>query len=121
MRVTTFNRRAAEVSSSETAQGPIFGNREGFSILTDKFELPEESLSLEPQTKRALTICNLFTNHRMAVSEIAQLLEDDVGQVVKSLVQRKIVRDRRGKPSHWPSDVERRKYSHLTQSPRESR
>jgi hypothetical protein len=109
MRVNLFKEREAESSSSETAQGPIFGNREGFSILADKFELPEESLFLEPKTKRALTICNLFINHRLPVPQIAQLLEECVAEVVRVLVQHKIVRERREKPVTWPSDVERRR------------
>ena len=106
-----FNKRTPEAAPKEAAEGPMFGNREGFSILVHKFELPEESLSLDPKPKRAITICNLFINHRMAVSEIAQLLGADVDQVVKILVQKKIVGERRGKPSYWPSDVERRKHT----------
>src|SRR5262245_60009802 len=91
------------------AQDISFGAREGFSILTHQFELPAETHSLDPKRKRALTICNLFINHQLGVSQIAQLLEDDPDRVVQALLQNKIVQDRRVKPSARPSNVERRK------------
>jgi hypothetical protein len=106
-----FSKRASESSSSETTQGPIFGDREGFSILASQFELPTDSASLDRESKRALTICNLFINHQLGVSQIAQLLEDDLSKVIQALVQKKIIRDRRKKPSMRPSDVERRKHN----------
>lgn len=108
MRVNLFNKRPSEVLSSGASHTTSYGDREGFSILNAQFELPEDSLFLDPQSKRTLTICNLFINHQLAVSQIAQLLEEDLGQVVRVLLQRNVVRDRRGKPSTWPSDVERR-------------
>ena len=96
-------------SSAEGHQRKSYGNREGFSILVPQFELPTDSVSLDRNTKRALTICNLFINHRLPVSQIAPLLEESVAEVVRVLVQHKIVRERREKPSTWPSDIERRR------------
>jgi hypothetical protein len=113
MGINPFYKRPSEVSSSTTApadpEAPTSGDREGFSILNPKFELPPDSIFLDPKRKRALTICNLFINHELAIYQIAELLEEDLGQVVQTLVQRKIVRDRRVKASTWPPDVERRK------------
>ena len=96
-------------NGSGNAEPVVHGNREGFCILQSQFELPTDSVSLDRQSKRALTICNLFVNHQLPVSQIAHLLEEDLGQVVQILVQKKIVRDRRGSSSLWPSDIERRK------------
>src|SRR5262245_40656771 len=85
------------------------GDREGFFILQGHFELPANSAFLDPRSKRALTICNLFVNHLLPVSQIAQLLEEDLSQVVQALVQAKIVRDRRTTTLTLPLEVERRK------------
>ena len=109
MRVNLFSsKRPLGVSAAETPQCMTYGDREGFSILVPQFELPTDSVSLDRNTKRALTICNLFINHRLPVSQIAQLLEESVAEVVRVLVQHKIAGERREKPSTWPSDVERR-------------
>ena len=75
---------------------------EGFSILVPQFELPTDSVSLDRNTKRALTFAT-FDLPPSPVSEIAQLLEEGVAEVVRVLVQHKIVLERRGKPSTWPS------------------
>ena len=91
-----------------SAEHETYGNREGFNILVRRFDLPTDSVSLDRSTKRALTICNLFINHGLPVSQIAQLLEECVAEVVRVLVQHKIAGERRGRPSTWPSDVERR-------------
>ena len=109
MRVNPFFKRPTERSAPASPQGATYVDRDGFSVLTAHFELPTDSMYLALESKRALTICNLFINHHLSVSEIAQLLEHDLAQVVQVLVQKKIVRDRRGKPSIWPDDVERRR------------
>ena len=110
MRVNLFSsKRPLGVSAAETPPCMTYGDREGFSILVPQFELPTDSVSLDRNTKRALTICNLFINHRLPVSQIAQLLEESVAEVVRVLIQHKIAGERRGKPSTWPSDVERRR------------
>ena len=110
MNMNLFRSRVPQASRAENAQGMSFVEREGLSILTTQFDLPEDSIFLDMDSKRALTICNLFINHHLAVSRIAQLLEHDRGQVVQVLIQKKIVLDRRVKPSAWSSDVERRKH-----------
>ena len=111
MRINPFFKRpqAEAPRAPVTPEGMTYGDREGFSILVADFDLPTNSMYLDVESKRALTICNLFINHHLSVSEIAQLLvEHDLSQVVHVLVQRKIVRDRRQKLSAGPSNVERR-------------
>jgi hypothetical protein len=113
MRVNLFcNKRPMGVSPGETPECMTYGDQEGFNVLVPQFELPTDSVSFDRNTKRALTICNLFINHRLPVSQIAQLLEESVAEVVRVLVQHKIVRERREKPSTWPSDIERRRAIH---------
>jgi hypothetical protein len=48
--------------------------REGFQVLAKDFTLPENAPSLEPKTKRQVTICNLFVNHHLPIVEIARVL-----------------------------------------------
>ena len=36
--------------------------REGFYLRENNFVLPEQTVALDPRTKRDLTICNLFVN-----------------------------------------------------------
>jgi hypothetical protein len=112
MRMNLFDKRRSDGPSkngSGSNEPVTHGDREGFCILQAHFELPADSAFLDPKSKRALTICNLFVNHRLPVSEIAQLLEEDLAQVVQVLVQAKIVRDRRTKTLTLPLEVERRK------------
>src|SRR5689334_5759876 len=99
MDVNPFRKRPA----SPEDRGTPFRAREGFNVLTPLFEVPAETQYLDPEGKRALTICNLFINHQLEVSQIAQLLEDDAEHVIQALLQNKIVQDRREKPSAWPS------------------
>lgn len=85
---------------------PFF--REGFQLRENYFILPEHSIEFDPERKRALTICNLFVNHNMSISNIQRVLDEDAGRIVEALVESGIVYDRRqitGRPS---SGVERR-------------
>ena len=98
------------MSSTSGNSAPITRqDRDGFRILKGEFEVPRDSIFLKAETKRALTICNLFTNHQLSVSQIAQLLEEDLGKVVQVLVKKRIVHERRMKDVRGTSDVERRK------------
>ena len=97
---------------------PISGQiRDGFRILKAEFKLPPDSIFLKAEAKRALTICNLFTNHQLSLSQVAQLLEEDLGRVVQVLVQQSIIHDRRKKDVRRHLEVERRKQG-LNISPR---
>ena len=85
---------------------PLF--REGFHLWENNFVLPEQTLALEPRTKRELTICNLFINHNMSIPSIQHLLDEDVGKIVNALIDHRIVEDRRQMNLRPPEGVNRR-------------
>jgi hypothetical protein len=76
------------------------------SFFRDDFQLKENSFTL--QRKRALTICNLFINHKMSISNIQGVLDEDPGKIVQVLIQRGIIYDRRQIAGRPPVGVERR-------------
>jgi len=50
---------------------------------------------LDPLTKRKVTICNLFANHDKTVLEISSLLETSRKLVIDTLIENKLLKDRR--------------------------
>ena len=85
------------------------GIRDGFHLMRDRFNVPKDALALDPKTKRAVTICNLFLNHNLTLADIVRLLDEDNGRVVLALLEQGIVQERRSKPRNVPSEKERRK------------
>jgi hypothetical protein len=83
--------------------------REEFQIEENNFTLPESTLGLDSKTKRALTICNLFINHKLAIADISRLLDEDTGRVVQALLERRIIHDRRRTFGRAPAGIERRR------------
>jgi hypothetical protein len=69
--------------------------RAGFEVREREFYVPRDSVNLDPKTKRSITICNLFLNHRLDVSDIARLLDEDQGNVISTLLQRGVITERR--------------------------
>ena len=59
------------------------------------FIVPEDASQLPPEDKRKLTICNLFANQKLSVSEIRRLLDEPYSSVIEALIQHKLVHDRR--------------------------
>ena len=45
----------------------IFQDQDGFQVRENQFPMPEGTWNLDPQTKRAVTICNLFVNHHYGI------------------------------------------------------
>ena len=45
---------------------------DGFAVCGEKFLLPSDTTGLDPKTKREVTICNLFINHKLTVPEIVR-------------------------------------------------
>jgi len=89
--------------------------RDGFEVREREFYVPRDSVNLDPKTKRSITICNLFLNHRLNVSDIARLLDEDQGNVVSTLLQRGVITERRQhKGDHPPKGIERRTYRAAT-------
>ena len=82
---------------------------DGFELRTDHYTLPKDISALDPKTKRAVTICNLFLNHKLGLHEIVRLLDEDSGGVVLALLEQGIVKDRRTQPRTAPGGKERRK------------
>ena len=85
--------------------------REGFQVSQTPFTLPPDSETLDPTTKRALTICNLFVNHWLRIDAIASLLEEERRAVILTLIRRNIIYDRRHRGGTAPRGNERRNSS----------
>jgi hypothetical protein len=82
--------------------------REGFRLSRDRFALPLDTSSLDPKSKRAVTICNLFVNHKLALGDIVRLLDEDHGTVILTLLDQRIIQDRRDNPTGATDGQERR-------------
>jgi hypothetical protein len=67
-------------------------------------------VSLDPETKRRITICNLFVNHKLTLEDIVRVLDEDYAHIVKVLLDGGLVGERRQKSEVPPSGVERRRF-----------
>ena len=84
--------------------------RDGFNFLVGEFILPEDLWGLDPQSKRTVTICNLFVNHEYSISEIARELNENRRDVIHLLLKQGIIRDRRARQMTPPGEIDRRKF-----------
>ena len=84
-------------------------NRDGFDLADKPFSLPKNSTELDAKTKRAVTICNLFLNQQLTISDIIRVLDEDYGTVVLALLERGLIRERRQRSQKPPQGTERRK------------
>jgi hypothetical protein len=73
----------------------ISQDRDGFHILVEEFALPSDTCKLDPQTRRVVTVCNLFVNHEYGISDIARALDENRRNVIHVLLGQGIIRDRR--------------------------
>jgi hypothetical protein len=87
----------------------ISRNRESFQVLKSEFAIPDDTWNLDPQSKRAVTICNLFVNHQYSIPRVIRLLDEDLRNVVSALLKYGIIRDRRVRQMRQPQRIERRK------------
>ncbi len=87
----------------------IFQEQDGFQVRKNQFPMPEGTSDLDPQTKRAVTICNLFVNHHYGISDVARVLDENRSNVVLVLIKQGIIRDRRGGQTKPPDGREQRK------------
>jgi hypothetical protein len=69
--------------------------RDGFKIKRNAFVQPPNAVSLDPVSKRRLTICNLFVNHKLPIDDIVRVLDEDYGRVVVTLIEQGLVHERR--------------------------
>jgi hypothetical protein len=88
--------------------------RDGFEVREREFYVPRDSVNLDPKTKRSITICNLFLNHGLEVTYIAHLLDEREGNVVSTLLQRGVIKERRQRDGRPPEGIERRTYRAAT-------
>ena len=72
--------------------------RDGFRVLKTAFIVPQELNHLDSQAKRKTTICNLFINHRLAISDIARVLDESRRRAIEILIEQRIIEDRRSVP-----------------------
>jgi hypothetical protein len=93
---------------------PIPITREGFRLKRDRFAVPRDTSSLDPKSKRAVTICNLFVNHKLALGDIVRLLDEDNENVVLTLLEQRIIQERRVNPNEALDGQERRKASRFS-------
>ena len=71
--------------------------RNGFRVTTKVFTSPPDPASLDPVTKRTITISNLFVNHRLPIADIVRILDEEYKHVVAVLIEQGFVYDRRGR------------------------
>ena len=95
--------------SKSPMNNSIFQNRDDFQVRKGIFHLPEDISHLDPQSKRAVTICNLFVNHHHSISDIVRVLDENRKNVVLVLIKQGIIRDRRERQAIPPDITERRK------------
>src|SRR5262245_93644 len=89
----------------------------GFPVRGERFLLPPDTTSLDPKTKREVTICNLFINHKLSVPEIIRVLDEDYGHIVNVLLNRRVVGERRQRNDDPPVGIERRRSHRLLAIP----
>ena len=83
---------------------PEHPEREGFQVTNKVFTHPRSVL--DPITKRQVTICNLFANHDLSISDIVRVLDETYGHVVSVLIKQGYIHERR-KHSREAATVER--------------
>ena len=93
---------------------PIPITREGFRLKRDRFTVPRDTSALDPKSKRTVTICNLFVNHKLALGDIVRLLDEDNENVVLTLLEQRIIQERRVNPNEALDGQERRKASRFS-------
>ena len=84
---------------------------DGFRLLTDRFTWPQDTSVLDSETKHDVTICNLFLNEKLHLSDIVRLLDEDRGRVVLALLELGIIKERRTNRRPTRSTQERQKYT----------
>jgi hypothetical protein len=81
--------------------------RDGFQITKKVFTVPLNIASLDPATKRKVTICNLFANHRLSIRDVVRVLDEKYDHVVNVLIEQGLICERRTNPQR--GEIERRR------------
>jgi hypothetical protein len=61
----------------------------------EEFALPSDMVSLDRVRKRQVTICNLFCNQHQSIADIVRVLDETYAHVVCTLLENRLVLDRR--------------------------
>ena len=85
-----------------------YETRDGFFLKKERFELPDDMTTLSAEDKRAITICNLFLNHKFTLFMIVRLLDEEYSKIIRALLAYDIVYDRRLLRGRGPEGIERR-------------
>jgi hypothetical protein len=85
---------------------------DGFEVRRPELAVPPDTRDLDPQTKRDFTICNLFINQKLTISDIIRVLDEDYGHVVMALLESGVIQDRRQRQKQPPAGTERRRAGH---------
>ena len=67
----------------------------GFRVTTKVFTNPRNATSLDPVTKRKITICNLVVNHRGSLADIVRVLDENYKHVASVLIEQGFIHERR--------------------------
>jgi hypothetical protein len=76
----------------------INSERDGFQLTHKMFTPPDNTSLLDPATKRKVTICNLFANHRLSVPDITRILDEPYEKVIAALIEQGLIQERRQSP-----------------------
>lgn len=76
-------------------QQPETQERDGFKVRRKTFAQPPNTALANPGTKRKVTICNLFANHRLSITDIVRVLDEDYGRIVVALIEQGLIHERR--------------------------
>jgi hypothetical protein len=87
----------------------IAETREGFQVTEKQFAVPENTTDLDPRTKKAVTICNLFLNEKLTISDMIRVLDEDYGSIVLALLEEGVIKERRLRQAQPPQGTERRR------------
>jgi len=82
--------------------------RDGFEVCQTEFWLPADPRYLDSRAKRDLAICTLFLEREMSIADIICVTDEDYGTVVRALLKRKAIVDRRQRPRQLRNGAERR-------------
>jgi len=80
---------------------------DGFPIKR-KFAVPPDTVGLDPKTKREVTICNLFSNHKLTIRDIVRILDEDYRHIVSVLLKNGVAGERRQRQEAPPEGIDRR-------------
>jgi hypothetical protein len=84
--------------------------------MRDHFPLPKDISGLNPRTRQAVTICNLFLNEKLGIDDIVLLLNEkrgrsvlalnddgeNRGSVVLALIEQGVIQERRKQTREAP-------------------